>query len=72
MDPIKLVLGALTVLAGIIGVAGLVITLTASLAFTGAPTLTWLSSGNGIGTTLLDSDGTTPVPPEPFSIVATP
>lgn len=58
---------AMTITA--VSVSGLVITLTASRAFSAAPTLKWLSGDNGIGTTLLDSDLVTPVPPEPFSVL---
>lgn len=63
--------GAKTVTA--VAVATLTITLTVSASLTGTVTVTWLSGDDGIGTTLLDSDATTPVPPEPFtaSVAAT-
>lgn len=51
-----------------VSVNGMVITLTLSAALVGAATVKWLSAGTGIGTTLLDSDPTTPLPPEPFEV----
>lgn len=57
--------GAKTVTA--VSVSGLVITLTVNSSLTGTVSVKWLSHETGIGTTLLDSDATTPVPPEPFS-----
>lgn len=52
-----------------VSISGMVITLTLNAALVGAATVKWLSSGTGIGTTLLDSDATTPLPPEPFEVV---
>jgi hypothetical protein len=57
--------GSKTVTA--VSVSGLVITLTVGATLSGTVTVKWLSHYTGVGTTLLDSDGTTPVPPEPFS-----
>jgi len=57
--------GSKTVTA--VSVSGLQITLTVNSTLSGTVTVKWLSGDNGIGTTLLDSDATTPVPPEPFS-----
>ena len=50
-----------------VSVSGLTITLTVNSALSGTVNVKWLSHYSGIGTTLLDSDATTPVPPEPFS-----
>ena len=49
-----------------VSVSGLVITLTVTSTVSGTVTVKWLSHYSGIGTTILDSDATTPVPPEPF------
>lgn len=57
--------GSKTVTA--VAVSNLQITLTVNSSLSGTVTVKWLSGDDGIGTTLLDSDGTTPVPPEPFS-----
>ena len=57
--------GSKTVTA--VAVSNLQITLTVNSSLSGTVTVKWLSGATGIGTTLLDSDGTTPVPPEPFS-----
>jgi len=57
--------GSKTVTA--VSVSGLEITLTVNSSLSGTATVKWLSHYTGVGTTLLDSDGTTPVPPEPFN-----
>ncbi len=50
-----------------VSVSGLTITLTVNSSLSGTVSVKWLSHYSGIGTTLLDSDAITPVPPEPFS-----
>ena len=40
--------------------------LTFDRAINGTLTVKWLSHYSGIGTTIADSDATTPLPPEPF------
>lgn len=52
-----------------VAISGLVVTLTCDQALSGAVTLQWASNASIIGTTLLDSDATTPLPPEPFGPV---
>lgn len=49
-----------------VNVSGLVVTLTLTRARSGTSTVKWASASTSIGTTLLDSDATTPLPPEPF------
>jgi len=47
-------------------VSGLVVTLTCDQALVGTVALQFASASSSQGTTLLDSDATTPLPPEPF------
>lgn len=49
-----------------VNVSGMVVTLTLTRARSGTSTVKWASGSTSIGTTLLDSASTTPLPPEPF------
>lgn len=50
-----------------VAISGLVVTLTCDQALTGTVDIDWCKGVTGVGTTLNDSDATTPLPPEPFS-----
>lgn len=50
-----------------VAISGMTVTLTCDQALTGTVNIIWCSDNTGIGTTLNDSDATTPLPPEPFS-----
>jgi len=49
--------------------SGSTVTLTFSRPIIGNLTVKWCSHFSGIGATLVDSDATTPLPPEPFEVV---
>lgn len=66
----KVVDGAGTRTVTGVAVSGLDVTLTCDQVLTGAVTVQWGSYNTSIGTTLLDSDATTPLPPEPFGPVS--
>lgn len=50
-----------------VAVSGLQVTLTVDQALTGTVDVSWSSDDSAVGTTLLDSDAATPLPPEPFN-----
>ena len=58
--------GALTV-SGVTA-SGSTLTLTFNRSVVGSLIVKWLSHYSGIGTTITDSDATTPLPPEPFEV----
>ncbi len=49
--------------------SGNVVTLTFDRAISGSLTVKWCSHYSGINATIVDSDATTPLPPEPFEVV---
>lgn len=51
-----------------VSIATMTLTLTCDQTLVGPVTVKWASHDSSIGTTLLDSDGTTPLPPEPFEV----
>lgn len=53
-----------------VSASGMDVTLTCDQALSGTVSLQWASDNTSIGTTLLDSDATTPLPPEPFGPVS--